>query len=64
MASQGFPSVQAGRLLFPKNMKINIEAYLGCESLVANRSSFCVQRRRRPLPATVVGTLEHPLTID
>ena len=64
IAPQGFPSVEAARLVFPKNMKINIEAYLGGESLVANPGSFCVQRRRRPLPATFVGTQEHPLTID
>ena len=58
-APEGFPCVEAARVVFPKNMKINIEAYLGCESLVGTLGSFCVRRRRRPLPATFVAPIDN-----
>lgn len=61
---EGFPSVEAVRLVFPKKMKVNIEAYIGHENLVQHCAAFCTARRRRPLPASFIGTLDHPLTID
>lgn len=56
---EGWPSLEAAKLIFPRNMKVNIHAYIGRDSW---RSTELV--RRRPLPATFIGTMECPLTID
>ena len=63
---EGLPSVQSASLVFPKKMKINIEAYLCWDSVPASQIGLLdyVRSRRRPLPASFIGTMDHPLTLD
>ena len=62
---EGLPSVQSASLVFPKKMKINIEAYLCWDSVPASQIGLLdyVRSRRRPLPASFIGTMDHPLTL-
>lgn len=59
---EGWPSLEAAKLIFPKNLKVNLEAYVGRDSW--RLTDLVLGRRRRPLPVTFIGTMERPLTID
>lgn len=61
---EGFPSLQAACLIFPRNMKVNVEAYVGCSSASSVCGLATVQKRRRRLPESFVGTMDRPLTVD
>ena len=66
--SERLPSVQAASLLFPRKMKVNVEAYINWERDAPLQLKLCenmtIRARRRPLPATFIGTVECPLTLD
>ena len=64
MLSEGWPSVQAAKLIFPRNLKINVESYIGRDTIGSFSAFATEQRRRRPLPSSFVGTMDHPLTLD
>ena len=61
---EGLPSVEAASLVFPRKMKVNVQAYVSWGCHTASQMKAFEARRRRPLPPTFIGTIDHPLTLD
>ena len=59
MLSEGWPSVQVAKLIFPRNLKTNVESYIGGDTIGSFSAFATEQRRRRPLPSSFVGTMDH-----
>lgn len=65
LVPEGLPTVETASLVFPKKMKVNVQAYVSWGCHVPLQMKACdYSRRRRPLPPTFIGTVDHPLTID
>ena len=64
VAPEGLPSVQTASLVFPRKMKVHVQAYVSWGCHAAAQMKAFEARRRRPLPSTFTGSVHHPLTID
>ena len=64
LVPEGLPSVETASLVFPRKMKVNVQAYVSWGCHAASQMNAFEASRRRPLPPTFKGTVDHPLTID